>query len=399
MKYFSGFIFILTILFFSRASATDVSGDVWGEWNSENNPYNVVGDLHVPRDSTLIINPGCEIIFQGRYSLLVDTSATFRAIGTATDSILFTASDIAIGWGGAMFLDSSLLSMKYCISEYMVSAWPGWLNSFDIQSLTAIIDSCLFRNNNHRFSLISGFRSQQLSIRNSRFINNRSSNGQIIRLGGRGPYYIENCVIENNDMIYIYFVWGEGVTIRKNTIRNNSCMILSVYLTQMMIFDQNLIINNTCNETDRYAGSIFYVEDGGIRATSNTIVNNVSSQIPIGSLGSEHGLGSVTLKNNIIWGNTVTGPNSFYIVQIPTTIDYNDIQGWVSGSHGIDSDPMFVDSISGDYHLLPGSPCIDTGDSTLPNDPDGSRSDMGAFPYDHMVDIQDMIFQFHSIMP
>ena len=33
------------------------------------------------------------------------------------------------------------------------------------------------------------------------------------------------------------------------------------------------------------------------------------------------------------------------------------------------------------YELLPSSPCINTGDSSYPADPDGSSPDMGAFPY------------------
>ncbi len=51
------------------------------------------------------------------------------------------------------------------------------------------------------------------------------------------------------------------------------------------------------------------------------------------------------------------------------------------GENGcIDQDPLFVDPENDDYHLQNNSPCIDTGDPDFPPDPDGSRSDMGAFP-------------------
>ena len=42
-------------------------------------------------------------------------------------------------------------------------------------------------------------------------------------------------------------------------------------------------------------------------------------------------------------------------------------------------DPMFIDTMASDYHLLIGSPCIDAGDPDLPLDPDSSITDIGAF--------------------
>jgi len=42
-------------------------------------------------------------------------------------------------------------------------------------------------------------------------------------------------------------------------------------------------------------------------------------------------------------------------------------------------DPGVWDSLHHDYHLRPGSPCIDAG---IGNDPDGTPADIGTFPYD-----------------
>ncbi len=50
-------------------------------------------------------------------------------------------------------------------------------------------------------------------------------------------------------------------------------------------------------------------------------------------------------------------------------------------------DPMFVDTSAGDLHLMAGSPCIDAGDPDLPDDPDGTIADIGAF-YNHQVDAE-----------
>jgi parallel beta-helix repeat protein len=87
------------------------------------------------------------------------------------------------------------------------------------------------------------------------------------------------------------------------------------------------------------------------------------------------------------------------------SIMYSDIQGGWPGEGNIGADPCFVDPgywdadgvwIDGDYHLLPGSPCIDAGDPSYiaePNatDLDGKprvidcRIDMGAYEYGQFV--------------
>ena len=68
----------------------------------------------------------------------------------------------------------------------------------------------------------------------------------------------------------------------------------------------------------------------------------------------------------------------------------SDIDGGWSGTGNIDSDPLFIDTdgeddIPGteddDFHLRPGSPCIDTGtDNGIDTDIDGEDRPMGAGP-------------------
>jgi hypothetical protein len=48
------------------------------------------------------------------------------------------------------------------------------------------------------------------------------------------------------------------------------------------------------------------------------------------------------------------------------------------------ADPLFVDTASGNYHLMANSPCIDAGDPTTPHDPDGTIADIGAFYYNQL---------------
>ena len=48
----------------------------------------------------------------------------------------------------------------------------------------------------------------------------------------------------------------------------------------------------------------------------------------------------------------------------------------------IQTDPLFVHIDTLDFRLLPDSPCIDAGDPDSPEDPDGTRADIGAYWYD-----------------
>lgn len=104
--------------------------------------------------------------------------------------------------------------------------------------------------------------------------------------------------------------------------------------------------------------------------------------------------GSPTLTNSILWGDS---PAEIYLVQSSPVITYCDIQGGWSGYGNINADPLFANAASSDYHLLPGSPCIEAGDPNFipgPNDVDmdgqprvvGSRVDIGADEFAYIGD-------------
>ncbi len=90
---------------------------------------------------------------------------------------------------------------------------------------------------------------------------------------------------------------------------------------------------------------------------------------------------AIWMKNCIVWGN---GTNYASFGQ-PILEDIRYCAGGpfptAAGPGNLNVDPQMWDVASGDYHLRPGSPCIDAGDPSLPNDPDGSRSDIGYYTY------------------
>ncbi|MCP4711629.1 MAG: hypothetical protein GY869_23675, partial [Planctomycetes bacterium] len=50
-------------------------------------------------------------------------------------------------------------------------------------------------------------------------------------------------------------------------------------------------------------------------------------------------------------------------------VTFCDIRGGYTGEGNIDTDPLFADAGNGDFHLQPGSPCIDKGDNSAPRLP------------------------------
>ncbi|MCK6448487.1 MAG: hypothetical protein L6Q99_19015 [Planctomycetes bacterium] len=100
--------------------------------------------------------------------------------------------------------------------------------------------------------------------------------------------------------------------------------------------------------------------------------------------GFRRGAGHVgVVRDSIGWGN---GAN--FVGFTTGTLVYSDGTGSLSGTHGnLDLDPQFVGAASGDLHLLAVSPCVDSGDPSSPLDPDATRADMGAYPFDHCAPV------------
>ncbi len=122
-----------------------------------------------------------------------------------------------------------------------------------------------------------------------------------------------------------------------------------------------LLMNNTIVGSNRTGLFIQHAENLAI--TNNIIAFNRSG---IDSRSD----GGVSIRYSNVFGNSV-----------------DDYFGCNTGEGCLSLDPLFVDAMSGDYHLAAGSPCIDAGDPDSPNDPDGSRADMGAYPFDHAQDV------------
>ena len=131
------------------------------------------------------------------------------------------------------------------------------------------------------------------------------------------------------------------------------------------------------------AANIASGNGGGVNVagTQMTVDSCTFSQNAGGNGGGVYadGLSTVTGMNSIFWADgssELSGPGLY-------TIDYCNVQGGYPGTGNISVDPAFVDPAAMDFHLLPNSPCRDTGSappSMLTTDIDGDARPSGACP-------------------
>ena len=251
--------------------------------------------------------------------------------------------------------------------------------------------------------------------------------------GGGGIVSIFNSIIRNN---IVKNNWGSGIRAAYDIVIEGNIVSYNLSYSSSHgagggglgllsgIVRYNLIIDNVAES------GYGYVDGGGIYTTgisnsdrqiyNNTIVGNSArvgnyngrgGGIYIGVRGDQN----ILFKNNIIAFNPIGGGVYAELIDSgEVDWDYNlvfgneseDYRGVEPGEHDIQADPLFVDRFSGDYSLLPNSPCIDAGDPDFPLDPDGTRADIGAYYFDQTVGIDDpgepsgpYQFQLHQNYP
>jgi len=188
---------------------------------------------------------------------------------------------------------------------------------------------------------------------------------------------------------------SSSLTIANNTISGNSASDGGgIFCSSLAVIANNTIIGNAATNSNPYSyggGGIFCV------GSSPSIMNNTICGNTAGHGGGISCLSSPSIINNIIAFNS----SGICFLEVPPLAlrnncvynpDGDNYTGMVGGGTGdINVDPLFVDRLTGNYHLSAGSPCINMGnDSDVQSgwlDMDGqarineTHVDMGADEY------------------
>jgi hypothetical protein len=152
----------------------------------------------------------------------------------------------------------------------------------------------------------------------------------------------------------------------------------------------NTITN--CTVTGNRSGSLSPVFcDGGASLTLRNCTISHNATNASGYAGGVHADASahLILHNCVLWGNeNAGGLNQIESSGATATVTHSNVQGGWPGTGNIDAEPLFVDPrppaaapiAEGNYHLLRGSPSIDSGDAMLApdHDIDGDARPVGA---------------------
>jgi parallel beta-helix repeat protein/predicted outer membrane repeat protein len=320
-------IFLLIIvIFFINASRTVAStsvpgGLVSGAWTLAGSPYLIQGNIQIPSGSTLIIEPGVTVNFEGAYKLNVQ--GQLLAIGTVTDTITFTATNTVTGWKGIRFDNTPATNdtskIKYCKIQYgkTPSTPPDnyggafFLNYFS----KIIISNCSIVNN-------SAFQGSGIYCYNSSpVISHNILSYNTTNLDGGGAIYcdyVSNPVISYNTISYNS---AKGPGARSGGI---SCLGGHAEIIN------NIIINNSSEMN----GGGFYCDAGFSGNISNNLFSGNSTSVYGGAIYCQS-IGSPTFSYNFITNNTASkGGGFFFTASSNSILSENIICNNTASSYG-----------------------------------------------------------------
>ena len=172
------------------------------------------------------------------------------------------------------------------------------------------------------------------------------------------------------------FTSGENmVKISGFTITNAGGSGVHTDSESVVAYIQNNIISYNKHGVQLSAKATFVV-------SNNVIVHNTYRGIMV-----YVGYATIKMFNNVFGSNgkafddNTDYSNLAYVFAYNNNWNTDSTEGDIDySSENINLEAQFIDEETGDYRLLPTSPCIDAGrQTTADNDPDGTRNDMGVY--------------------
>jgi hypothetical protein len=355
-------LFLISLFIYGQlAGQTIINSDIttnttWSEFGS---PYQIQANITINSGVILIINPGVTINFEGSYWMLI--SGTLNAQGTIADSIIFKHNTSGQSHYGLRFEGTSAGgTLEYCTIQDGNTAGSGRSSGggIFISQCSPTINHCTLTNNSASAGGAIGiiFASTAQITNNVFKYNSASQYGGAITCNGINTAcspVIESNIFYNNQQTSTGGTFGGGA--------------ISFYTRCTVDVLNNLFYSNTAN-------------GAGLGGGISLILSN----------------NTINISNSIFWNNIAATDSSIYDNQSNSlTVTYSNVERGFTGTGNINSDPLFIDVSTHDFHLSENSPCIDVGTNTgnpttdfdgNPTEQDGNDdssddADMGAFEF------------------
>lgn len=397
----------------AQAQTIEVSGLQSGTWQADT--VKVVGNIKV--QDSLCIAPGTTVLFGGFYQIAVENDSRLNAVGTETDSILFTIADTTGfhlfnsgrgGWNGIRLSKAGTSRFEYCRFQYGKAALDsdqdgGALRIFHSDAVE-IGHSTLFCNFSREHGGALSAIESIVTIYDCEVSNNLTYTelDTVFGMYGGGMRF-HKCIVDITGTDFLYNIGnsaiGGALSLDSCAVNIDRCRFEQnvgvngggLYLMRSKDYPCHITNSLFTNNTSNHFGGGLAICDASPSLSNLTVVNNHSIGVNCGGIFF-YQYSSPYLRNCIVYGNTNNAPLE-KPVQIWSWTFEDDgpqfinclIQYGIENISGketinlyednIDEDPLFVDAENGNFRLSEGSPCINSGSTYF--------EDFSAFDLDH----------------
>ncbi len=345
------------------AFAIDHQDEVYGTWYNTDT-HHIVDSCWVHQDSTLIIEEGCVVQFDGDYDITVNGVLT--AGNSTGDQVIFTADipqhEYSGFWGALIALgiqgNLATMTLKNCEIRYGGDPRAAFNVADGViqgrNDCQVVVDSCYIHDNSGPGVTFRDY--PDVKVRYNTISN--CDHGIKIYYSDEDSEVKNNYVVDCSTGMYMH---NPEIEIENNIFAKNKSH--GIYCEG----DIGVFINNVIDSTGDDCHGIYFLSGFGGSDLRNNIFTDCDS-----------------LCVRVLpppFGNPIDLLYScFYDTGVGICNNPGDYTGRVL------SDPRFIESYGDDnyYHLKWNSPCLGSGDTVLSNsNPAVSRSDMGAYggPY------------------